>query len=206
MEECFEIKEFVKREMAFDNSGHGYMHAMRVFSNAKQIANAEGGNEKIILTSALLHDLIDDKLFKNKEKQISKITHFLKSQNYSSEEIDSIKNVISNISWRNREKNKLDKNSQIVSDADRLDAMGAMGIVRTIEYGNSKGREFYNQANLNKVKNKYTFGKANNSTLSHFYEKLIKLKDSLYTKKAKTMAKSRHKFLLMFLKEFYNEL
>lgn len=192
--------------MAFDNSGHGYMHAMRVFSNAKQIIKAEGGNEKIILTSALLHDLIDDKLFENKEKQIVKIKQFLQSQNYSSKEIENIINVISNISWRNREKNKLDKNSQIVSDADRLDAMGAVGIIRTIEYGHSKGREFYNQANLNKVKNKYTFGKANNSTLSHFYEKLIKLKDSLYTKKAKTMAKSRHKFLLMFLKEFYNEL
>ena len=206
MEEYLEIMKFVERELVFDNSGHGISHAKRVFSNSKKILKSEGGNEKIVLTSALLHDLIDDKLFKNPAEQISKIKKFLSSQNYSQIEIDCIIEIISNISWRNRDKNNPNKDAQIVCDADRLDAMGAVGIIRAIEYGNSRGREFYNSENLVKEKNKYYFGKINGSTLSHFYEKLLKLKDSLYTQKAKTMAEKRHKFMLKFLKEFYNEL
>ncbi len=154
----------------------------------------------------MLHDLIDDKLFKNPQKQVLKIKEFLISQNYSQIEIECVIEIISNISWRNRDKNRLNKDAQIVCDADRLDAMGAVGIVRTIEYGNSKGREFYNLENLTKIKNKYTFDKPNDSTLSHFYEKLLKLKDFLYTKKAKSMAIKRHTFMLKFLREFYEEL
>lgn len=133
------IIDFVKKELKNDNSGHGLQHALRVYSNAKKINAVEKGNEKIVLTSALIHDTVDKKLFENFEERINYVKNFLKLNNYTSEEIDEIVYIISNISWnkgKNIELNSL--NAKIVRDADRLDALGAMGIIRAIEFGNSK--------------------------------------------------------------------
>ena len=201
------IINFVKSELQHDNSGHGLQHALRVYSNAKKINDKEMGNEKIVLTAALIHDTVDKKLYENFNGRIDYVKHFLSNNHYSSEEIDEIIYIISNISWndgKNTELNSL--NAKIVRDADRLDAIGAIGIIRTIEYGNSIHRNFYDNDNIVYNNGKYEFNQITNSTLSHFYEKLLLLKDKLHTKTAMDMAEERHKFMLSFLNEFYNEI
>lgn len=207
MQDFLNIIEFVKKELSLDNSGHGFKHALRVFNNAKKILKNEGGDERIVLTSALIHDTVDKKLFDNFDQRIIIVKDFLKNNNYSKKEIDEIVYIISNISWNNGENKTLNSlNAKIVRDADRLDAIGAIGIVRTTEFGCANHRDFYNEENLKSENNKYEFNKINNSTLSHFYEKLLLLKDLMHTQTAKELAQERHEFMLSFLNEFYNEL
>lgn len=207
MEKYKRIIEFVKMELINDNSGHGIQHALRVFNNAKKIILKEGGDEKVILTSALVHDTIDKKLFSNINERIEILTNFLKENSYTNIEVNEIIYIISNISWNNGENKDLETlNAKIVRDADRLDAIGAIGIIRTTEYGNSRGRNFYEDDNLKLSDYKYKFNKITNSTLSHFYEKLLLLKDLMHTDTAKEMAQQRHEFMLGFLNEFYDEL
>jgi len=201
------IINFVKQELLHDNSGHDLQHALRVCSNAKKINDKEMGDEKIVLTAALIHDTVDKKLFENFDERIDYVKQFLNDNNYTLEEIDEIIYIISNISWNNGKNTELNSlNAKIVRDADRLDAIGAIGIIRTIEYGNSKQRKFYDSENILFNNGNYEFNHITNSTLSHFYEKLLLLKDKLHTKTALNMAKQRHKFMLLFLDEFYKEI
>lgn len=201
------IINFVAKELAFDKSGHGLQHAMRVFNNAKKILKNENGDEKIVLTSALIHDTVDKKLFNNFDERIKYVKNFLKENNYTEKEIDEIAYIISNISWNNGENKELvSDNAKIVRDADRLDAIGAMGIIRTIEFGSSRNRQFYENENIKIVDNKYEFNQPTQSTLSHFYEKLLLLKNLLHTNTAKIIAEKRHAFMEKFLQEFYDEL
>lgn len=202
-----EIIKFVEKELSADNSGHGLQHAVRVYNNALKINAKEHGDHKIIATAALIHDTVDKKLFGDMEGRLQYVREFLSSQNYTADEIEEIIYIISNISWNNGKNNALDSlNAMIVRDADRLDAIGAMGIIRTIEYGNSKGRDFYEQDNIAEKDGRFTFNKITTSTLSHFYEKLLLLKDNLHTETAKAMADKRHDFMVSFLEEFYDEI
>lgn len=201
------IIDFVRQELRGDNSGHGLQHALRVYNNAKKINDKEMGNERIVLTSALLHDTVDTKLFDDFDGRINYVKDFLASNDYSPEEIDEIVYIISNISWnwgKNVELKTL--NAKIVRDADRLDAIGACGIIRTIEFGNSRHNNFYDDENLIVNDGKYEFNQVTKSTLSHFYEKLLLLKDKMHTQTALEMAEERHKFMLDFLNQFYREL
>ena len=186
------IKKFVYDELINDYSGHDYHHAIRVYNNAKKIVseiNDDNINDKIVYVSALLHDCVDHKLYNNIEEQVQKIIKLLKDY-FNEEEVNEILEIIQSISYSKN--NKLTNiNAQIVCDADRLDAIGAIGIIRTIEYGSSHNRKFDDDTN--------------NSTINHFYEKLLKLKDLMYTNSAKELAKSRHQFLEVFLKEYYDE-
>lgn len=186
------IKKFVYDELINDYSGHDYHHAIRVYNNTKKIVseiNDDNINDKIVYVSALLHDCVDHKLYDNIEKQVQKINNLLKDY-FNEEEVNEILEIIQSISYSKN--NKLTNiNAQIVCDADRLDAIGAIGIIRTIEYGNAHNRKFDDDTN--------------NSTINHFYEKLLKLKDLMYTNSAKELAKSRHQFLEVFLKEYYDE-
>lgn len=201
------IINFVKQELLHDYSGHDLQHALRVCSNAKKINDKEMGDEKIVLTAALIHDTVDKKLFENFDERIDYVKQFLNDNNYTLEEIDEIIYIISNISWNNGKNTELNSlNAKIVRDADRLDAIGAIGIIRTIEYGNSKQRKFYDGENILFNNGNYEFNHITNSTLSHFYEKLLLLKDKLHTKTALNMAEQRHKFMLLFLDEFYKEI
>lgn len=186
------IKDFVYQELNNDYSGHDYHHAIRVYNNAKKIIseiNDDNVNDKIVYVSALLHDCVDHKLYNNIEEQVQKIIKLLKDY-FNEDEINEVLEIIQSISYSKN--NKLNNiNAQIVCDADRLDAIGAIGIIRTIEYGNAHNRKFDDDTN--------------NSTINHFYEKLLKLKDLMYTNSAKELAKSRHQFLEVFLKEYYDE-
>ncbi len=201
------IIEFVKKELANDFSGHNFQHIERVVSNARYLIKHEGGNEKIIITSCYLHDIIDAKLFDDIEKQKNKIRYLLADNKYRISEIDEIIEIIDNISFSKGcvdECNNL--NLEIARDADRLDAIGAIGIIRTIEYGNSKKRLFYEKENLLRTDEGVSFKDSTNTSLSHFYDKLLKLKDYMHTYTARKLAEERHNFLLLFLDEFYSEI
>lgn len=201
------IIEFVKKELSNDFSGHNFQHIERVVKNAKYLIKHEGGNELIIITACYLHDLVDTKLFDNIEEQKLKIRHLLADNKYRLSEIDEIIEIIEHISFS---KGNIDEcnnlNLEIVRDADRLDALGAIGIIRTIEYGNSRQRLFYEEDNLNRENDVITFKESTNTSLSHFYDKLLKLKDYMHTYTARKLAEKRHNFLISFLDEFYEEI
>lgn len=199
------IESFVKKELSKDFSGHDFEHCVRVANNARQILKYENGDETIVITACLLHDVVDEKLFSDLDKQISKIKKLLKSENYSIFQIDEIIHIITSISFHLGIK-QTSINAMIVQDADRLDALGALGIIRSIQYGQSKKRPFYDKTNLKLVNNHYQFNEVSNSTLSHFYEKLLKLKDLMNTEIAKRIAEERTKTLKDFLNAFYSEL
>lgn len=201
------IPQFVSEELSQDHSGHNHQHAERVVTNARKIMAEEGGDEKIILTAAWLHDCIDKKLFSDLAGQLDKINTLLKRLHYNEKEVEEVLYIIQNISYNGGENRPLSTlNAQIVRDADRLDAIGAIGIIRTIEYGASKGRSFYGTENIKKEKGKCGWKQPSDTSLSHFYEKLLKLESLMHTKSAKSLARQRTAFLETFLQQFYDEL
>lgn len=202
-----ELSRFVEQELGADHSGHGVQHAQRVVKNARKILEKEKGNEKIVITAAYLHDCIDHKLFSDKDLQLKKIATLLQNLDYSKEEIAEISDIIQTISFSCEKSRTLSAlNAQIVCDADRLDAIGAIGIIRTIEYGASRGRNFYDGEDLEKVQ-RGAFSQIDKaSTLAHFYDKLLLLKGLMYTQTAKELAEKRTLFMKDFLTEFYEEL
>ena len=201
------IIAFVKDELSFDHSGHNFSHIERVVKNAEMLIKHEGGNRKIIITACYLHDIIDTKLFDDIEKQKEKIVNVLVNASYFPAEIEEILEIIESVSFSKGNINDVDNlNLEIVRDADRLDALGAIGIIRTIEYGASKKREFYTEENLSRSLDEVKFNKSTETTLSHFYDKLLKLKDYMHTYTAKKIANERTKFVEEFLSEFYKEI
>lgn len=200
------IINFVKQELGNDNTGHDLSHTLRVVKNAKRILEKEDGNAKIIIVACYLHDTVDHKLFNDPTIQIKKIEKLLEDD-YTKQEIEEIIDIITTISFNNNNYKELtNRNAMIVRDADRLDAIGSMGIIRTIQYGTSKNRPFYEDINIKKVNGKNTFNESTNSTLSHFYDKLLKLENLMHTPYAKALAKERTKIIEMFLEHFYDEL
>ncbi len=195
------------RELSQDHSGHNHQHAERVVRNARKIIQREGGDEKIILTAAWLHDCIDKKLFADIEGQIGKVRRFLEEQSFLPEEVEEVMYIIQNISYNKGENRPLTSlNAMIVRDADRLDAIGAMGIIRTIEYGATQGRLFYDNENIKREEGKVGWNHPTDTSLSHFYDKLLKLEALMHTPTAKEMAKERTEFLKIFIEEFYHEM
>lgn len=203
-----DLYAFLQNQVGKDVSGHGVDHALRVQANAESIFSKEGGSWRIISAASLLHDCVDEKLFPSPEEELRKVEECLLENGYSDKEREAIKTIMTTMSWHKRD--AIDKDpsleQKIVTDADRLEALGAIGIVRTIEYGASRGRPFYEQINLKKGVNGTDFSEPSHSTLSHFYEKLLLLEDGFYTKTGKEMAHSRSEFLKAFLKEFYREI
>ncbi len=203
-----ELLKFVAQEIGTDHSGHDVQHAQRVVVNSRKILEKEQGNEKIIVAAACLHDCIDHKLFSNIDSQLEKIYVLLQNLGYTTVEIAEISDIIQTISFSCKESRTLKTfNAQIVCDADRLDAMGAIGIIRTIEYGNSRGRRFYEgYSDIEKVKKGAFDQISSTSTLAHFYDKLLLLNDLMYTQTAKKMAEKRYLFMMNFLTEFSDEI
>ena len=201
-------KEFVKNKLYGEGSGHDWFHIERVYNLSRFLANEEKADNFIVEMTALLHD-IDDWKFSNGTKTNTTITEeFLNSVNVDKESINKIITIIKTMSFKggvvNSTQNTIE--GMIVQDADRLDAIGAIGIARAFAYGGSKNRPIYdpniapiNFTSLEEVKN------AENHTINHFYEKLLKLKDLMNTDSAKIIAEKRHKFMENFLKEFYSE-
>lgn len=203
---------FVKETLKEAEGGHDWFHIQRVYLNSEQIARGEDVDILVVSLGALLHDIADAKFYNGDESVGPKIAkRFLESLGVDPGTITHVINIINNISFKNSlSKNgrpKFDsKELQIVQDADRLDAMGAIGIARAFNYGGFKNREMYNPdiaPNLNLTKEEYKKSKA--PTINHFYEKLLLLKDKMNTHTGKKMAEERHKYMLDFLKQFYKE-
>ena len=202
-----DIIKFLKDELGHDTSGHSLDHAVRVYKNAKAILRVEGGNERIVLISALVHDVIDPKLFDNPFEQQAKLLIFLQTLGCSQSELEQIFYIIENISYKggNGERVKT-LEAQIVQDADRLDAIGAIGIGRTFMYGGSKGNKMYDEnISIMEFENEEAYRKHQGTVINHFYEKLFKLKDLMNTETAKRLASKRHEFMVKFVEQFLHE-
>lgn len=201
--------KFVQQELANAEGGHDWFHIERVYKNAMLIAQKEPCNLQTIQLAALLHDIADSK-FHNGDETIgpAKARAFLTQQNVSTNIIENVVSIIENISFKggNFTKTYTSIELDIVQDADRLDAIGAIGIARTFNYGGFKNRAIYNPAiapNLAMTKEEYKNNDA--PTINHFYEKLLLLKDKMNTTTAKQIAQKRHQFMQIYLTQFYNE-
>ena len=200
---------FVKEKLEGAEAGHDWFHIERVWKLSKKIAEKEGGNLEVIELSALLHDIADPKFHNGDETLALKISqNFLEEIHIDTELIEQVLFVIKNISFKNRaeapENPPLEL--QIVQDADRLDAIGAIGIARTFNFGGFKNNLMYHpEIKPNLGMNKEEYKKSNGTTINHFYEKLLLLKDLMNTETAKKIASERHGFMLQFLDEFYKE-
>ena len=200
---------FVKKQLENAESGHNWFHMERVYNNALLIAKDETCDLEVVQLAALLHDIADSK-FHDGDETIGPKTarNFLTKENVSEETINHVVKIIENISFKggNFEKKFTSKELEIVQDADRLDAIGAVGIARTFNYGGFKNREIYNpeiEPNLKMSKEEYKNSTA--PTINHFYEKLLLLKDKMNTESGKKIAQQRHAFMETFLEQFYNE-
>ena len=196
-------RDFVKEKLYGEGSGHDWFHIERVYKLSKYIGEKENADLFVVEMTALLHDIDDWKFSQGTDTDTTVTEKFLTSMNISENDINKIISIIKTMSFKggvvDSTQNSIE--GKVVQDADRLDAIGAIGIARTFAYGGSKGRQIYDPSinpmkftSLEQVKNE------ENHTINHFYEKLLKLKDLMNTKTAK-----RHKFMENFLEEFYSE-
>lgn len=204
------IEEVVKNELQADSTGHDWFHIERVRKIAVRILKTETeANRFIVEASALLHDIADHKFYDGDETVgPEKAREILDGFGISREIIDSIAKIIEEISYKGAgvPTPMSTKEGMIVQDADRLDAIGAIGIARTFAYGGSKGRTIYNPNIVAVCHTSFAAYKTSTApTLNHFYEKLLLLKDLMNTEKGKKIADSRHRFMEEFLSQFYLE-
>jgi len=201
--------QFVKEKLEGAEAGHDWFHIERVWKLSKKIAQVEDCNLEVVELSALLHDIADPKFHNGDETVALKISReFLESQNVEEEIIQQVLFIIQNISFKNRNEVPADLpiELKIVQDADRIDAIGAIGVARTFNFGGFKNNLMYHpdiQPKLNMSKEEYK--KSNGTTINHFYEKLLLLKDLMNTNEGKKIAEERHQFMLTFLDHFMKE-
>ncbi len=201
--------EFVKETLADAEKGHDWFHVERVYKNAKAINEEERANGLIVQLAALLHDIADSKFHNGNEELGPQLAgDFLRGQGLPDEVIYHVQQIIRNLSYSSNLGTVGYQSAElnVVQDADRLDAMGAIGIARAFTYGGFKNREMYNPdvpPQLNMSKEEYKRSAA--PTINHFYEKLLHLKDLMLTEKGKKMAEARHQFMLSYLDQFYAE-
>ena len=200
---------FVKTTMANAEGGHDWWHIYRDWQLSKKIAITENVDLLVVELGALLHDIADSKFHGGDESIGPKLAKdFLNSQSVDQDITNHVISIIQHISFGGGNQTISFKSHEldVVQDADRLDALGAIGIARTFNYGGFKNREIYNpdiKPNLNMTKEEYKTSKA--PTLNHFYEKLLLLKDRMNTSTGKMMAQKRHDFMVQYLEKFYAE-
>lgn len=203
------VKKYVRDMCKDDSSGHDWWHIKRVYNNSKLINQKEKADMFIITLIVLMHDLYDHKFYNGNIEE--KLEETLKELNiYEFIEEKDINNIIfscANLGFSNNfvTKKELSKEGKIVQDADRLDGIGAIGIARTFAYGGKKGNLLYNPDTNEVVDEKEYNEKGSKTSISHFYDKLLKLKDLMNTDTAKEIAIKRHQFLENFLEEFLEE-
>ncbi|MEZ2413849.1 HD domain-containing protein [Muriicola sp. E247] len=203
--------DFVKETLLDAEAGHDWFHTQRVFKNALLISKDEKVDVLVVSLGALLHDIADSKFHKGDETVGPRLAReFLSSLEIEEKTIEQVCYIIEHISFKNNIGKKNNTRHplelQVVQDADRLDALGAIGIARAFHYGGFKNRKLYDPdipPNLNM--NKSTYKNSESPTINHFYEKLLLLKDKMNTETGKRIAAQRHDFLLNFLEQFYAE-
>ena len=200
---------FVKEKLHGAEAGHDWFHIERVWKLSKKIAETENCNLEVVELSALLHDIADPKFHGGDETLALKISReFLEREKASAEIIEQVLFIIKNISFKNRGEipETIPVELKIVQDADRLDAIGAIGIGRAFAYGGFMKREMHNPDVSHEIHNTFEEYKSKSgSTINHFYEKLLLLKDKMNTKTGREKAMERHEFMESFLVEFYSE-
>lgn len=200
---------FVKQQLADAEGGHDWFHIERVYNNALLISENEEVDKFIVALGALLHDIADSKFYNGDETVGPKIARaFLLKLNIEASIIEHVVNIIENISFKggNEAQKFHSLELNVVQDADRLDAMGAIGIARCFNYGGFKNRLLYDpdiKPNLNMTKAEYKNSTA--PTINHFYEKLLLLKDKMNTQTGKIIALQRHQYMEEFLAQFFTE-
>ena len=200
---------FVENKLAGDGSGHDWWHIYRVWTVAKTIAAEEKADMQTVELSALLHDIADWKFHDGDDSKGPAVAReFLNNNSAAPELIDSVVDIISTVSYKGAGVATPMKTleGKIVQDADRLDAIGALGIARTFAYGGYKNRLIYHPDEKPVLHQSFGDYKKNEGhTINHFYEKLLLLKDRMNTKTGKRMAEGRHQFMQNFLDQFYKE-
>lgn len=202
---------FVKQRFKGAEGGHDWFHTKRVLANSIHIAKKENANLFVVQLAALLHDIADAKFHDGDETLGPKVaTEFLKEQKVDQVYREHVVKIIESVSFKNSlaplENTFSSIEMQIVQDADRLDAIGAIGIARAFNYGGYKNRELYNPKitpNMNMSKEEYK--KSKTPTINHFYEKLLLLKEKMNTPTGKKLAEKRHEFMLSYLNQFFQE-
>lgn len=201
------MEQYAKRVLSSDTTGHDWSHIERVVNTTKTIAEAEKADLFICEAAALLHDVIDDKIVSNSEVALNELKEFLASIQVLPKQVKDIEEIITRMSFKNHKENyELSLEGKVVQDADRLDAIGAIGIARVMCYSGSTGRPIHNpsmKARQDMTIEEYRSGES--TAIMHFYEKLLKLKDLMNTDYGKKLAKGRHAFLETYLEQFYAE-
>ena len=200
---------FVKKTLANAEGGHDWFHIERVYKNAIHISKGENVDTLVVALGALLHDIADSKFYNGDETIAPKMaSEFLLSQNTDSVVIEHVIQIIKNISFKGGNKEQIFTSPEldVVQDADRLDALGAIGIARTFNYGGFKNRKLYDpsiKSQLDMTPEEYKASTA--PTINNFYEKLLLLRDRMNTKTGRSIAEKRHQYMEAFLKQFYAE-
>ena len=201
--------QFVKRELKDAEGGHDWFHIERVWKNVKLLAQSEDVEIEVVELAALLHDIADAK-FHNGDESIGpkKALNFLIDQDADYRIIDHVIAIIENVSYKGGKEERTFNSPEldVVQDADRLDAIGAIGIARTFNFGGFKNRAIYDpeiKPDLNMTKEQYKASTA--PSVNHFYEKLLLLKDKMNTVAGRKVAEQRHQFMEQYLEQFYSE-
>ena len=203
-----EVATYVEQKLSGEGSGHDWWHIVRVRNMAKNLALAEGGDSFICQLAALVHDLVDDKLVADEGLGLAEVRDLLTRLGVKSDQTDQVLAIIQAISYKGGSQNHLDLTleGQIVQDADRLDAMGAIGVARTMAYSGYHGRVIHDpEVAVRQNMTLEEYRSQQGTAITHFYEKLLCLKDLMNTKTAKDLAQGRHAFLEAFLAQFYAE-
>jgi len=200
--------EFVKKEFKNAESGHDWWHIYRVWKMSKNLAEYYPDTDHLVIElAALLHDVADEK-FENAIEKLGELEAYITNLPITETQKEHIIHIIKGLSFRKSFEHQPERTIefQIVQDADRLDAIGAIGIARAFSFGGFKGREMYNpDIKPNSFKNSNEYQKSTSPTINHFYEKLFLLKDMMNTEIAKQMAEVRHRFMEKYLHQFYDE-
>lgn len=200
-------EQYVKEELKNDRSGHDWWHIYRVRKMAIKIAKKEGANEFICELASLLHDVADEKLNVSKEAGLNKVQNWLDFHLADDDIIDHIMSIISTMSYNGGQNLPMTTLvGQVVQDADRLDAIGAIGIARTFAYAGHRGHLMHDpECTPSDNVNEQVKRNSDNTAINHFYEKLLKLKDLMNTRWGKKIAIRRHGYLEQYLEQFYAE-
>lgn len=205
MEKTEVIKKLVESHFLGEASGHDVYHTLRVYRNALMLAKETDCSLEVVSLAALLHDVDDEKLFQSRDHQYAR--KFLQEVNLSKELTEEVLEAIRTVSFKNRREGAPSTiEGMVVQDADRLDALGAIGIARTFAFGGSRGRAMYDpteKPDLEMTPEEYR--NSQGTSVNHFYEKLFLLKDLMNTEAAKEMAREREEFMRRFLEQFYQE-
>lgn len=200
---------FVKESLANAEGGHDWWHTYRVWSAAKELSKREKVDMLVVELGALLHDIADSKFHDGDEQVGPRVAEdFLRREGVDEQIVAHVSAIISNISFKvSKEGQRFSsKELEVVQDADRLDALGAIGIARTFSYGGYKGRELFNPSIApNPDMSKEEYKKGSSPSINHFYEKLLLLKDLMNTQAGREMANERHAFMEKYLEQFYAE-